>query len=284
MAESSIPHPQVQAIPSGQTIEIVHSHGVAPQELAVDALPNHLIVIHTTPQPVNVVERADGLQIKTIAKPGDINLLSAGSWSSCSWDCPLSFIRLDIPPATVEQVAQQIDYPFSRTLDLNATFHANDAKLLQISQWLLDETYNQNANGQLYLDSLVNLLSVHLLRTYTSQPIKASPSPQKPTQQQIRQVIDYLQAHLAEDISLDQLAQSINLSPSHLRRLFKQATGLPLHQYLLQLRINRAKDLLLTGSFSVGEVAVAVGFADQSHLHRHFKRVFGVTPKTIITG
>lgn len=183
----------------------------------------------------------------------------------------------------MEQVAAQTDYAFSTTLELVATFHAHDAKLLQISQWLLEEMQIQNAGGQLYLDSLVNLLSVHLLRTYTEQR-QAPRLPQQLTQQQIQQALDYLHANLAQDISLDQLAQSVNLSPSHLRRLFKQATGLAPHQYLLQLRVNRAKELLLTRSFSVGEVAAEVGFADQSHLHRHFKRIFGVTPKAVIAG
>lgn len=182
----------------------------------------------------------------------------------------------------VEQVAVQTDHAFSTSLDLVPTFHAHDAKLLQMSQWLLDEVQTQNSSGRLYLDSLVNLLTVHLLRNYTSS-FQVPQAPQRLTPQQIRQAIDYLHAHLAQDISLDWLAQSVNLSPSHLRRLFKQVTGLAPHQYLLQLRVNRAKELLLTGSFSVGEVAAEVGFADQSHLHRHFKRVFGVTPKAVMT-
>lgn len=279
----STPMTQLLATNSRKNVEIAHAHAVAPQELAVDALPNHLIVIHTTPQPVNVIERADSLRINAVATPGDVNIISAGSWSTCSWDRPLSYISLNIPPAVLEEVALQAGHSFSSTLDLIATFHTHDAKLLQISQWLLDEAQTQNASGQLYLDSLINLLSVHLLRTYTfgSQPLK---SPQRLTQHQIQQAIDYLHAHLAQDISLDLLAQSVNLSPSHLRRLFKQATGLAPHQYLLKLRVNRAKELLLTGSFSVGEVAAEVGFADQSHLHRHFKRVFGITPKAAILG
>jgi AraC family transcriptional regulator len=279
----SIPTSQERATSSSQGVEIAHFHAIAPQELAVDALPKHLIVIHTTPQPVNVIERADSLRIQAIAKPGDVNVLSAGSWASCSWDSPLSFVSLNILPAVVEQVAAQTDHAFSTAVDLVPTFHAHDAKLLQISQWLLDEVQTYNASGKLYLDSLVNLLTVHLLRTYTSQ-LQEPRSPQRLTRQQIRQAIDYLHANLAQDISLDRLAESVNISPSHLRRLFKQATGLAPHQYLLQLRVNRAKELLLTGSFSVGEVAAEVGFADQSHLHRHFKRVFGVTPKAVMAG
>jgi AraC family transcriptional regulator len=54
--------------------------------------------------------------------------------------------------------------------------------------------------------------------------------------------------------------------------------------YLIDLRVNRAKELLLTGSFSVNQVAAEVGFADQSHLHCHFKRIFGITPKAVLRG
>jgi AraC family transcriptional regulator len=159
---------------------------------------------------------------------------------------------------------------------LNPALHQQDAKLLQISQWFAEELQSGGAGGQLYVDSLINLLAVHLLRTYSST------TPQLPTQklgkQQVNQAIDYLQAHLEQEISLEALAQAVHLSPSHLRRLFKQTTGVAPHQYLIQLRVQRAKQLLQTRQFSIRDVAAQVGFADQSHLNRHFKRVFGVTP------
>jgi len=93
----------------------------------------------------------------------------------------------------------------------------------------------------------------------------------------LRQAQDYLQAHYAEDISLEQLAQMVYLSPFHLSRLFREQLGLPPHTYLNQIRVNRAKNLLNTG-LPLTEVAHAVGFADQSHLTKAFKRVVGVPP------
>ncbi|GAA5526609.1 AraC family transcriptional regulator [Herpetosiphon gulosus] len=88
---------------------------------------------------------------------------------------------------------------------------------------------------------------------------------------------EYLAVHYADSISLEQLAQLVNLSPFHTLRMFRQATGLPPHGYLVQLRINQAKQLLHT-QLPLAEVAVQTGFSDQSHLNRHFKRVLGVTP------
>ena len=266
-----------------QGLEISQSHDVAPQELVVESLPKHLIVIHTTPQPVEVIERGDRFRIRELAKPGDVNILSAGSMASCQWSEAISYTSLNIPPALIEQTVAQTDNSTCRSQELIETWHTHDAKILQISQWLLDESHNGGVGGKLYVDSLLNILAVHLLRTYTSQ-FRERRSPQRLTQQQIARAIDYMHANLGRDVSLDILAQTVNVSPSHLRRLFKQATGMAPHQYLTGLRVNRAKELLLTGSFTVSEVATEVGFADQSHLHRHFKRVFGITPKAVLVG
>lgn len=265
-----------------QDLEISQLHDVAPQELVVESLKNHLIVIHTTPQPVEVVERADSLRFKGLASSGDVNINSAGSMASCRWSEAISFIRLNISPTLISQVAEGTNNYSYNSYELVNTCHTRDARIIQISQWLLDEQNNGGIGGKLYVDSLFNVLAVHLLRTYTSQ-FREVRSPQRLTQQQIARAIDYMHANLDQDIPLEVLAQIVNISSSHLRRLFKQATGMAPHQYLINLRVNRAKELLLTGSFSVNEVAAEVGFADQSHLHRHFKRIFGITPKAVLT-
>lgn len=264
------------------SLTIFQSFNVAPQELAVESLPNNLIVIHTTPQPVEVVERTDSLRFRGLAQPGNVNICAAGSMAVCRWSEVISFISLNVSSVLIEQVAEQTAQHSSSPYELINTSHTRDAKILQISQWLLDEQNNGGTGGKLYIDSLLNVLVVHLLRTYTSQ-FREARLPNRLTQQQIARAIDYMHAHLDQEISLEMLAQTVNISSSHLRRLFKQATGMAPHQYLINLRVNRAKELLLTGSFCVNEVAAEVGFADQSHLHRHFKRILGVTPKAVIT-
>jgi AraC-like DNA-binding protein len=104
------------------------------------------------------------------------------------------------------------------------------------------------------------------------------PMPRYPTEQQaVRRVRAYLEDHYAENITLDELTLVAGLTPSHLVRTFKQQIGLPPHQYLVHVRIERAKDLLKSGSALV-QVALETGFTDQSHFTRRFKRVVGVTP------
>ncbi len=93
----------------------------------------------------------------------------------------------------------------------------------------------------------------------------------------MRMVERYLDEHFAEQVTLDDLARFASMSPFHLLRMFRDAVGLPPHAYLTQLRVRHAKALLTRGA-SIADVARWTGFADQSHLTRHFKRIVGVPP------
>jgi AraC-like DNA-binding protein len=93
----------------------------------------------------------------------------------------------------------------------------------------------------------------------------------------VSRAYDYLAEHYAENISLDYLAAIANLSPFHFSRLFSEQFGMPPHAFQNQLRLLRARTLLLEG-WAIPTVAAQTGYADQSHLTRHFKRVVGVPP------
>jgi AraC-like DNA-binding protein/quercetin dioxygenase-like cupin family protein len=93
----------------------------------------------------------------------------------------------------------------------------------------------------------------------------------------VRRISDRLLACLVDPPDLAELAAEAGLSPFHLLRVYRRATGLPPHAWLAQERVGRARRLLESGS-RPAEVASAVGFADQAHLTRWFKRVVGVTP------
>lgn len=103
-------------------------------------------------------------------------------------------------------------------------------------------------------------------------------SPQTGREQRlILEAREYLHAHFARNVSLSELAQLTCLSPFHFLRAFRNATGMPPHEYLLQLRINRARQLFLQGRSPL-DVALETGFYDQSHFARHFRRIVGTTP------
>jgi AraC-like DNA-binding protein len=96
----------------------------------------------------------------------------------------------------------------------------------------------------------------------------------------LRRVQEYIDAHLDENIDLERLATNAGLSVHHFARTFKQSAGVPPHSYVLQQRLYKARDLLIRTNRPLADIALAAGFSDQSHLARHFRQSFGVSPST----
>ena len=146
---------------------------------------------------------------------------------------------------------------------------------------LLAELESDGIMGQLYVESLTQVLVIHLLRHYSTftQPITFENKTS--IDSRLQQAIDYIQAHLNRKLSLAEIARVINISPPYLSSLFKRTIGVSPHQYVIQQRVERAKLLLLKTNLAIADIALEVGFSNQSHLTRHFKRLLGVTPQQV---
>ncbi|WP_298907076.1 AraC family transcriptional regulator [uncultured Nostoc sp.] len=101
------------------------------------------------------------------------------------------------------------------------------------------------------------------------------------THTQLQQVLDYINTHLDRDLSLTELAEVINISPTYFASLFKQAVGISPHQYVIQQRVERAKTMLTKTDLAIADIALQVGFSSQSHLTQQFKHLTGMTPKQV---
>jgi len=96
---------------------------------------------------------------------------------------------------------------------------------------------------------------------------------------QVSRVREYIRVHLASDLGLAEMAGQVNLSPHYFSMLFKHAVGVSPYHYVLQERIREAQRLLAVGGMSISELALNLGFSDQSHFSRAFRRMTGTTPK-----
>jgi AraC-like DNA-binding protein len=101
------------------------------------------------------------------------------------------------------------------------------------------------------------------------------------TRTQLQQVLDYIQTHLDRDLSLAELAETLNFSPTYFATAFKQASDISPHQYVIQQRVERAKLMLKKTDLAIADIALQVGFSSQSHLTQQLKRITGMTPKQI---
>jgi len=118
-----------------------------------------------------------------------------------------------------------------------------------------------------------------MLRRYTS---RAHDGACRPTgglpQRKWKMINDYIQANLAQRLTLESMAELVHLSPSHFARAFRQTTGLPPHQYVLQMRLMAARNLMQSTRSSLGEVARLAGFANHSHMSASIRKAWGLTP------
>ena len=138
---------------------------------------------------------------------------------------------------------------------------------------LFDELFIQAANPCKKSDILV---SGKLYGLLTELLLLAGDYRQMP--EAVERAASYMENHSAEEIGLDEIAQAAHLSKYHLSRQFKSKIGLSPYEYLLNLRLNRAKELLVTTGLSVSEISRQCGFVNQSGFLRLFKRVQGCTP------
>jgi AraC family transcriptional regulator len=164
-------------------------------------------------------------------------------------------------------------------LEVIPTFRTRDPQLEAIAMLLLTELKQENLGARLYIDSLANVLAVQLLRQYSASKPHLSVYEGGLPQRQLLQVLEYIHAHLERDIKLADLAGSIGMSQFHFSHLFKQSIGTSPYQYLLQQRIERAKQLLQQTDRSIIDIALECGFNSHSHLSKQFRQLAGMTPK-----
>jgi AraC family transcriptional regulator len=251
--------------------------------LVVPSLLENMIIIYT--QGVVRMQCKIGQQFQSgELGVGRMFLIPAGVPTEWEWQelegCS-ELLQLCLDPTLLHQVAVEVADIDPSRIELIEQVAFHDPLIYHIGLALRAELQSGGIAGGLYARVLTHTLAVHLLRNYAVFPLLESR--QVLSRPVVQRVTDYINDHLADDLSLAKLAALAHLSPYHFTRLFKQTTGQSVHQYVIERRIEAARLLLLAGHLTVAEVAVLVGFYDQSHLARHFKRHVGAPPSHLLT-
>jgi AraC family transcriptional regulator len=162
--------------------------------------------------------------------------------------------------------------------EVSEQFALRDGLIAEIGAALIGIRAPNHPADHLYAESLINTLALHMLRRYGVLSPRSERLHGRLPPNTLRLVKDHIQHHPGNDLTLAELSRLANLSAAHFATLFKASTGQSVHQYVLQQRIAEAKRLLVAGHLSLAEIADTLGFADQSHFTRLFKRIVGVTP------
>lgn len=238
-------------------------------------LPNYLLSIHLG-QPIQLERIVEGRRSRVYLTQGDMMITPPELHRKLSWNTNAEFLLLRFEPQLFADTARDVELG---SFEIIPQLKIRDPLLQQIGLALKAEL-TINRLDRLYAESMANAIAVHTLRHYSTQKqiIRCDGGL---LNHKLQQAIDYIQAHLAEDISLKDIASELGMSQYHFARLFKQSTGYSPYQYLIKCRIENAQQLL-TQTQQIAHVALQVGFASQSQFGRHFKRLTGVTPKQFL--
>lgn len=239
----------------------------------------HLITIHLNHAVVMKEQSLNGHLQCDRFKNGDLCLTPATTPVSVRLKDASEFIALHLEPTFMKKIAAEVVNP--DRLEVVSQFKLNDPLIYQIGIALKASLESESVCNRLYTESMATALSAHLLQHYSIQKPKIKGYADGLSQVRLRQVTEYIHQHSAQNPSLMIMAEIVQMSPYYFSRLFKQSTGFTPHQYLLKCRTDRAKQLLKTTNLSIADIANQVGFVDQSHLNRHFKRHFGVSPSQL---
>ena len=195
----------------------------------------------------------------------------------------VNVLVLALNPGFVSRVAEGLGLDADR-IELTEQRGITDPTFRHIAMALRAGVQSGAALDRMYGEALSTALAVHLLREYDAAVLGAKRQNGELLREKlVLRAVEYIQDQLGTDLTVSGIAQAVGMSPYHFTRLFKASTGRTPYQYVVDARVKKAKELLTTGKFTISEVAYHVGFADQGHLTRHFKRVFGLPPKRLLS-
>jgi AraC family transcriptional regulator len=266
--------------PLGWSVLHIEQREIEPSSIGFPAgATEHLVAVSLAAG--RIVRNAAGKAETSTLVPGSVCLQPANAQSHWSWDTRLTLTLLALEPAFLLRVADETFGLAAHEVELLPAVRRSDPVVATIVATLSREASEAQPGNEVYAQSLAHILAVHLLRQYNRRkPVAPAAATQPPASAPTGRAVQFIQERFSEDIALADIAAAARVSPYHLTRIFKQATGMSPHQYLIQVRVTNARALLMAGAGrrSVAEVADAVGFSDQSHLTRHMKRLLGVTP------
>lgn len=275
-----LPHAPIISSAAANWSNILLVHHRLPATIVPEhCLPYHQVCIKLG-KPYRLEQAIDGCIESLEVFPGEIGLYLANHNQAFSWDEEAEFLQLYVAPELLKQISEEV---WNAPVDLipqSAPFV--DPLILQIGLALRSSLETESPVGQLYAYSMAHTLATHLLFRYSRRKPLAMPNQGCLSQQQLNQVINYIHDNLEQNVNLIELAGTIQLSPYHFARLFKQSIGLPPHQYQIKCRIERVKELLQLKKLTIADIAQIAGFSSQAHLNYHFKRWVGVTPKAFL--
>jgi len=272
----SVPEPLLSSRVRGWDGLVVELHSFRDLDTVVQPT-YHVIAVHLAGTVTLRRTLAGRTHTRKMAS-GDITITPVGLRVRWQQSSPSLVMLLRLSTEYVRRMAGDEFAMNPDRFEIRSTFAARDAALAELGRRLLAGLELEGADSHLYVDTLTCELAIHLLRNYTTMAAGEWPrtrlSPHK-----LRCAVDYVEENLASPLTLAVLADAVALSPGHFAHAFREATGVSPHRYVVERRVERAKDLLRHSALPITEIADQVGCPSNSHFSVLFHRVTGITPR-----
>lgn len=187
----------------------------------------------------------------------------------------LECLSLEIPQDWITKCLNDRD--FSR-VEFLPTTNCFDPLIFHTMTALREEAEIGGPAGRLFAETAVTLLALHLVRRYSNVRVTISSGPPQIATTDLERTMDFIDAYLGTELTLEQLAKIANMPVSSFVRSFRSATQVSPHKYVMLRRIERSKQLLKSSDISIAEIAYQLGFSSQSHFSTVFRNCVGDSP------
>lgn len=226
----------------------------------------HLICLPSWKQPTEVECVFDGKRHLTEHNKNEIDcieILPAHALIKARWSQATEATHCYLEPAFLTHAAYE-SVNIER-VELKLTIQKPDPLVWQIVSALKTVLETDATNSCFYAESMATALTAHLLRNYSTRKHVLQEYEDGLPKYKLKQALEYMNAHLCENVSLAAISDELGISQFHFCRLFKQSIGMTPHAYLIQQRVERSKQLLKWGESTINDVALDCGFANPSH-------------------
>ncbi len=214
---------------------------------------------------------------------GAMVLTPAGSSAWWRWDREVETLHIRFDPVFISEVAFEMGHPYPGLAQVVPSQGWINEDARSLAERLGRELGRRRPGFRTASEALARALAIDLVRAGWHVQGSRARTDRGRARVVFERVARFVSQRVGEPLPVASLAREVGLSPSQFNRVFKGACGLTPHQYVLRARVKGAQRLLLEGR-GLAAIASDLGFADQSHLTRHFKRLVGVSPSAFRSG
>lgn len=212
--------------------------------------------------------------------PGTITIIPDGVGFEVDLQSRIGTTHLYLPREILDEVSEDITQDSPTRIELMARIAIFDPILEQLCRAVRDALDEDPSSSRLYVEYMARAIAAHLITAHSNVATQNSAlsSNRRLSARLLPRVREMVESKLGDRLTTSDIAAETGMGPDHFGRLFKQATGTTLYQFVIRCRVDRARRLLVDTSMPILQIARECGFADQVHLTRSFGRFVGTSP------